>query len=80
MLERNFLPGGQVRSQAKDMENILKAAQDSGVQLPMSELVAGIYRSLVDNLPRADQAAALLALERINPGKRVGELPDQLPL
>lgn len=79
MLERNFMPGGQVKSQAKDMENVLIAASAAGVHLPVAELVTQTYRSILDILPNADQSAALLALERLNPGKRVGSVPDKLP-
>ena len=79
MLERNFMPGGQVKSQAKDMENVLIAASAAGVHLPVAELVTQTYRSILDILPNADQSAALLALERLNPGKRVGSAPDKLP-
>ena len=79
MLDRNFLPGGQVKSQAKDLENVLAAATGSGIALPVTELVTQHYRSILDAVPNADQSAALLALERLNPGKRVGEAPDQLP-
>lgn len=79
MLERNFMPGGQVKSQAKDMENVLLAAAAAGIHLPVAELVTQTYRSILDALPNADQSAALLALERLNPGKRVGSAPDKLP-
>ncbi len=79
MLERNFLPGGQVKSQAKDMHNILQAAQAAGVQLGLTELVAARYDSIVQTIPRADHSAALIALEQANPGKRVGTEPDTLP-
>lgn len=79
MLERNFMPGGQVKSQAKDLENVLIAAAAAGVHLPVAELVTQTYRSILDVLPNADQSAALLALERMNPGKRVGDAPDKLP-
>ncbi|MGE5650016.1 MAG: NAD(P)-dependent oxidoreductase [Bacillota bacterium] len=79
MLERNFMPGGQVKSQTKDLENVLIAAAAAGVHLPVTELVTQAYRSILDTLPNADQSAALLALERLNPGKRVGDAPDRLP-
>lgn len=77
MLERNFVAGGQIKSQAKDMENILMAAAAADLHLPVTELVAQSYRSLLVSLPQADQAAALLALERLNPGKRLGAAADQ---
>lgn len=76
MLDRNFTPGGQIKSQAKDMENILIAASDAGLHLPVTELVADSYRKLVTVLPQADQAAALIALERLNQGKRLGQSED----
>ena len=79
MLERDFRPGGQVKSQAKDMDNVLQAAATSGLHLPVSELVSTLYRGIMDTLANADQAAALLALERKNPGKRLGVAPDLLP-
>jgi 3-hydroxyisobutyrate dehydrogenase-like beta-hydroxyacid dehydrogenase len=79
MLERNFMPGGQVKSQTKDLENALIAAASGGVRLPVAELITELYRSILDVVPNADQSAALLALERINTGKRVGNGPDQLP-
>lgn len=79
MLDRNFMPGGQVKSQAKDMDNVLAAANAAGLKLPVAALVTAHYHSILDILPHADQSAALLALERINPGKRVGDGDDQLP-
>jgi 2-hydroxy-3-oxopropionate reductase len=79
MLERNFIPGGQVKSQAKDMHNILRAAAAAEVQLALTELVAARYDSILPSIPHADHAAALIALEQANPGRRVGAKPDLLP-
>ncbi len=79
MLERNFIPGGQIKSQAKDMENILSAAALADLQLPIAELVAGAYQSLLASHPLADHSAALLALECRNPGARLGSLENILP-
>ncbi|MEB0138279.1 MULTISPECIES: NAD(P)-dependent oxidoreductase [unclassified Undibacterium] len=79
MLERAFIPGGQVKTQAKDMENILSAAAAVGLTLPLSQQVAAIYAGLLPDYPQADHSAALLALEQRNPGLRLGSLPDQLP-
>jgi 2-hydroxy-3-oxopropionate reductase len=79
MLERNFMPGGQVKSQLKDMQNVLVAAADAGVVLPVAALVTEHYRSIVADYPAADQCATLLALEKVNPGQRLGDVPDQLP-
>jgi 2-hydroxy-3-oxopropionate reductase len=79
MLDRNFMPGGQVKSQLKDLRNVLVAAGDAGVVLPVTALVTEAYASIETAYPRADQSAALLALEKRNPGQRVGQGADQLP-
>lgn len=79
MLERNFVPGGQVKSQMKDLRNALAAAQAAGLTLPVTELVTRQYETIEAALPTADHAAALLALERMNPGIRLGNAADQLP-
>lgn len=80
MLERNFIPGGQVKSQAKDMENILQAAASAGLHLPLAESVRASYARILAILPTADQSAVLLAVEQGNPGRRLGSAVDQLPL
>lgn len=79
MLDRNFIPGGQVKSQTKDMENILLAAQTVALHLPMTEIVANIYRSLMPQFAQADHSAGLLALEQRNSGIRLGTEADILP-
>jgi 3-hydroxyisobutyrate dehydrogenase-like beta-hydroxyacid dehydrogenase len=79
MLDRNFLPGGQVKSQLKDLDNVLLAAADAGLVLPMTALVTERYRAIEPTYPGADHAAALLALEQLNPGLRLGNAPDRLP-
>lgn len=78
MLERNFVAGGQVKSQIKDMHNILAAAEAAHVTLPVTQLVTQRYETLATSHPTADHAAALLALEALNPGQRLGDGPDQL--
>lgn len=79
MLERNFMPGGQVKSQLKDQRNVLAAAADAGLDLPLTALVTAQFQAIAADLPQADHAAALIALERRNPGFRLGAAPDQLP-
>jgi 3-hydroxyisobutyrate dehydrogenase-like beta-hydroxyacid dehydrogenase len=78
MLERNFVAGGQVKSQIKDMHNILAAAEAAHVTLPVTQLVTQRYETLAERYPTADHAAALLALEALNPGQRLGTGPDKL--
>jgi 3-hydroxyisobutyrate dehydrogenase-like beta-hydroxyacid dehydrogenase len=79
MLDRNFLPGGQIKTQLKDQRNILAAAAEAGVSLPVTELVTRQYETIEAALPSADHSAALIALERMNPGKRLGHAADTLP-
>jgi 3-hydroxyisobutyrate dehydrogenase-like beta-hydroxyacid dehydrogenase len=71
MLQRNFQPGGQVKSQAKDMDNVLAAARAAGMHLPVSELVTQLYHDLLPDSALLDQSAALLGLEQKNPGLRL---------
>lgn len=78
MLERNFVAGGQVKSQIKDMHNILAAAEAAHVTLPVTQLVTQRYETIAETYPTADHAAALLALEALNPGQRLGDGPDKL--
>lgn len=79
MLARDFVPGGQVKSQVKDLRNVLKAAEGAELTLPFAELAERRYATLEDDLGTADHSAALLALERDNPKARLGDLPDKLP-
>ncbi|MDP3842843.1 MAG: NAD(P)-dependent oxidoreductase [Oxalobacteraceae bacterium] len=79
MLARNFLPGGQVKSQSKDLDNVLLAAADAGLVLPLAEHVTQQYHSILAAVPHADQSAILLALEAINPSLRLGTAADRLP-
>lgn len=77
MLDRNFVPGGQVKTQLKDLDNILNAADAADINLPVTSLVAEHFRSLLATHPTADHSAVLIALEQANPGQRVGNSPDK---
>lgn len=77
MLDRNFKPGGQIKSQAKDHVNILAAADEANLKLPLTEKVSELFNGLLESYATADQAAALLALEKINEPIRLGDLPDK---
>jgi 2-hydroxy-3-oxopropionate reductase len=78
MLDRNFVSGGQVKSQLKDLRNALAAAEAAGLTLPVAELVTRQYETIEHALPTADHAAALIALEQMNPGLRLGNVEDRL--
>ncbi len=79
MLDRDFKPGGQIKSQAKDHANIMAAAADAGLQIPLTAMVAELFNSLLEDYATADQAAALLAVEKINKDKgiRLGTAEDR---
>ena len=77
MLDRNFVPGGQVKTQLKDLENILHAAESASIRLPVTALVADNFRHLVTTHPTADHSAILIELEQHNPGQRVGSAEDK---
>jgi 3-hydroxyisobutyrate dehydrogenase-like beta-hydroxyacid dehydrogenase len=79
MLERDFIPGGKVSTQVKDQRNVLAAAAAAGLRLPVTELVTRQFAAIETVLAGADHAAALMALEGLNPGKRLGKGIDQLP-
>lgn len=79
MLDRDFRPGGQIKTQAKDHANILDAAAEAGLQIPLTAMVAELFNSLLEDHATADQAAALLAVENINKDKgiRLGKSEDR---
>jgi 3-hydroxyisobutyrate dehydrogenase-like beta-hydroxyacid dehydrogenase len=77
MLERNFVPGGQVKTQLKDLENILDAAEAASINLPVTALVADNFRHLCTTHPTADHSAVLIELEQHNPGQRVGSAENK---
>jgi 2-hydroxy-3-oxopropionate reductase len=79
MLERDFMPGGQVKSQVKDLRNVLATARQAGVALPFAQLAEARFAAIEGDLGTADHSAALIGLERDNPGVRLGSEPDKLP-
>jgi 2-hydroxy-3-oxopropionate reductase len=44
----------------------------------VTELVTERYRVLAETMPQADHSAALVGLEQLNPGQRVGRAPDRV--
>ncbi len=79
MLDRDFRPGGQIKTQAKDHANILDVATTAGLQIPLTVMVAKLFNSLLEEHATADQAAVLLAIEKINEDKgiRLGTSEDR---
>lgn len=81
MIERNFLPGGKVRTHIKDLDAALAEALDSGVTLPLTQNARDRFAFVRDAMGGGgyDHTALLLQLEEAAGGKRVGSGPDALP-
>lgn len=78
MLERNFVPGGAVHNQLKDLDTALDAAAELGLTLPILTRVRELYRQLRDGgSGDLDHSALLLELERMNPPRRMSTAPDR---
>jgi len=81
MLDRSFAPGGPSRLQLKDLDTILAAAKEAGLDLPLAGHVAELFRSLVARGGGGlDHSALLLEIERMNTPNRLGSQPDRLPV
>lgn len=69
MLQRDFVAGGPARLHLKDMTTARDAARDARLNLPLTDLVWGLFTRLVDaGDADLDHSALLLALERLNAG------------
>lgn len=81
MLERDFRPGGKVRTHIKDLETALAEALDSGVTLPLTQNARDRFAFVRDAMGGGgyDHTALLLQLEEAGQGARVGQGPDVLP-
>ena len=70
MIDKDFSPKGKTSSQLKDMYNILECANNYNTQLPISNLVKEMYKSLVENgHGETDHSSLYKEIERINNGK-----------
>jgi 2-hydroxy-3-oxopropionate reductase len=81
MIERDFLPGGMVSTQIKDLETALAEAAAAGIALPLTADARERYAALRDRMGGGgyDHSALLLQLEAMSDGKRLGLGPDRLP-
>ena len=70
MIDKDFSHKGKTSGQLKDMNNILECANNYNTQLPISNLVKEMYKSLVENgHGETDQSSLYKEIERINNGK-----------
>lgn len=80
MIERDFVPGGPIRMQMKDLNTALDAAADASLALPITSMIKELFQALLDaGGNEFDHSALLLELERQSPGVRLGDRPDKLP-
>ena len=67
MIDKDFSPKGKVSTHLKDMNNILEYAGDFNTQLPISNLIKDMFKSLVENGNDNDDHSALYKeIERLN--------------
>src|SRR6056300_3063 len=67
MINKDFSPKGKVSTHLKDMNNILECAGDFNTQLPISNLIKDMFKSLVENGNDNDDHSALYKeIKRLN--------------
>ena len=59
MIDKDFSPKGKVSTHLKDMNNILECASGFNTQLPISNLIQSMFKSLDDNGSSNDDHSAL---------------------
>ena len=70
MIEKDFSPKGKVATHLKDMNNIIECANDFNTQLPISNLIQSMFKSLADRGNASDDHSALYKeIEMINRSK-----------
>ena len=69
MIDKDFTPKGKTSTHLKDMNNILECARNSNTQLPISNLVKEMYKTLVKNgHGEEDHSSLYKEIETINNG------------
>ena len=64
MIDRNFVPGGAVRNQLKDLDAVLEVARKVGVHLPLTERVRELFAALAKSgKAELDHSALILQVE-----------------
>ena len=67
MINKDFTPKGKTSGQLKDMNNILECANNLSTELPISNLVKDMYKTLVENgHGEIDHSSLYNEIERIN--------------
>ena len=69
MIDKDFTPKGKTSTHLKDMNNILECAQKHNTELPISNLVKEMYKTLVKNgHGEEDHSSLYKEIKRINNG------------
>ena len=67
MVERAFEPGGPAKFQVKDLRNALKAAEQLGLDLPITKLIHKLFNDMVNSgKADMDHSGLLTHLEELN--------------
>ena len=67
MVERAFEPGGPAKFQVKDLRNALKAAEQLGLNLPITQLIHKLFDDMVNSgKADMDHSGLLTHLENLN--------------
>jgi len=67
MIDRDFTPKGKTSTHLKDMNNILECAKNHNTELPISNLVKEMYKTLVENgHGEEDHSSLHKEIKRIN--------------
>lgn len=81
MLNRDWVPGGPMELQLKDLNNALDVAKEAGLRLPLTEQARTAFQELTHDMDmgRYDHSAYLRWLEVQNPDSRLGQGEDLNP-
>ncbi len=79
MVERNFIPGGHVRTFVKDLAAARSIAAAHQLELPVTKLAHFLFEALSQSSGAYDISAMALEIERLNPPRRIGTGPDKIP-
>jgi len=67
MVKRDFEPGGPAKFQTKDLRNALDAAEEAGLNLPVTKKLHELFFEMTSGeLSERDHSALLVHLERMN--------------
>ena len=66
MIDRNFVPGGLIKNQIKDLNAALQVAGDLGVRLPLTQRVCELFTTLAKaGKEELDHSALILQIEAL---------------